>query len=60
MLAALLTTAFFSFSIIFAQRSLTAAGQMRANLGRLVVAVVVLGLYAHTIGTGLSSVSTSW
>ena len=33
---------------------------MRANLGRLVVAVVALGLYAHTIGTGLSSVSTGW
>lgn len=60
MFAALLTTAFFSFSIIFAQRSLTACGQMRANLGRLLVAAIALGLYAHTLGTGFHSASTGW
>ncbi|MCF7688266.1 MAG: DMT family transporter [Cephaloticoccus sp.] len=60
MFAAILTTTFFSFSIIFAHRSLPAAGQMRANLGRLFVAVVALGLYAHIIGTGFSSASTGW
>ncbi|MBP6507409.1 MAG: DMT family transporter [Opitutaceae bacterium] len=60
MFAALLTTAFFSFSILFAQRSLTACGQMRANLGRLLVAVLALGLYAHTCGTGFRSASTGW
>jgi len=60
MFAAILTTTFFSFSIIFAHRSLPAAGQMRANLGRLVVAAIALGLYAHIVGTGFHSASTSW
>jgi len=43
MIAALLTTSFFAFSIIFAQRSLTQAGQLQANIGRLIVAALALG-----------------
>ena len=60
MFAAILTSTFFSFSIVFAHRSIPAAGQMRANLGRLIVAAIALGLYAHTIGTGFHSASTGW
>jgi len=60
MFAATLATGFFALSIIFAQRSLPAAGQMRANLGRLVVAALALGLYAHSFGTGFRSASTGW
>ncbi|MBW7896595.1 MAG: DMT family transporter [Opitutaceae bacterium] len=60
MLASLLATIFFAFSIIFAHRSLQAVGQMRANVGRLGVAAVALALYAHTLGTGFQSASTPW
>ncbi|MCC6415731.1 MAG: DMT family transporter [Opitutaceae bacterium] len=60
MFAALLTTACFSFSVIFAQRSIAAVGQVRANLGRLLVAAFILGLYAHTIGTGFHNAATGW
>ena len=60
MIAALLTTSFFALSIIFAQRSLTQAGQLQANIGRLIVAALALGIYAHTVGTGFRSASTGW
>ncbi len=52
MLGAFLTTVFFSLSMIFAHRSIKAVGLTRANLGRLVVAMICLGAYAHTIGGG--------
>lgn len=60
MFAALLTTACFAFSVIFAQRSIAAAGQMRANLVRLLIAALILGLYAHTVGTSFRNASTGW
>ena len=43
MVAAFLTTLFFSLSTIFANRSLRAVGATRANLGRLLFAALVLG-----------------
>jgi drug/metabolite transporter (DMT)-like permease len=60
MLAAFLTTIFFSFSAIFANRSIRAVGATRANLGRLVVAVVCLGIYAHTSGLGFAGAGRDW
>ncbi len=60
MLGALLTTVFFSFSAIFANRSIRAVGRMRANLGRLIVALVLLGAYAHIVGGGLSGAGRDW
>ncbi|MFI5355856.1 MAG: DMT family transporter [Opitutales bacterium] len=60
MLGATLTSVFFALSITLAQRSLKELGQMRANLGRLLVAALALGIYAHTAGTGFRSVSTGW
>ena len=57
---AFLTTIFFSLSVIFANRSITAVGPTRANLGRLLVAVVCLGLYAHTFGSGLGGAGYHW
>lgn len=60
MLAAFLATFLFAISIVFANRSVRASGARRANLGRLLVAVVALGLYAHTFGTGFASASTPW
>jgi len=52
MLGAFLTTICFSLSAIFANRSIRAVGLTRANLGRLLFALLVLGLYAHTFGQG--------
>jgi len=60
MFAAFLTTIFFSLSAIFANRSIKAVGSTRANLGRLLVAALVLGIYAHTVGHGLSGSATPW
>lgn len=60
MLAAFLTTVFFSLSAIFANRSIRAVGATQANLGRLLVAAVLLGIYAHSFGHGLSGVAVPW
>jgi drug/metabolite transporter (DMT)-like permease len=60
MFAASLATLFFAISIIYANRSVRACGARTANLGRLGVAIVLLGLFAHTFGTGFTSVSTPW
>lgn len=60
MLGAFLTTIFFSLSVIFAHRSITAVGLTRANLGRLLVAVVCLGAYAHVFGHGLGGAGRNW
>jgi len=60
MLGAFLTTIFFSLSVIFANRSITAVGITRANLGRLLVAVVCLGAYAHSFGGGLGGAGCRW
>lgn len=60
MIGALLTTVFFSLSVIFANRSIRAVGAVRANLGRLLFAVVVLGAYAHTAGGGMAGAGRDW
>lgn len=60
MLAAFLTTIFFSLSAIFANRSIAVVGPVRANLGRLCVALIVLAAYAHTVGGGLSGAGRNW
>lgn len=60
MFAAVLTTVFFALSAAFAHRSIRAVGATRANLGRLLVAVVCLGVYAHTLGGGLTGPGRDW
>lgn len=60
MLGAFLTTIFFSLSAIFANRSIRAVGATRANLGRLVVALVFLGAYAHSLGHSLGGAGRDW
>lgn len=60
MLGAFLTTVFFSLSVIFANRSIRAVGLTRANLGRLVVALVCLGAWAHLFGGGLGGAGRNW
>ncbi len=60
MLGAFLTTIFFSLSVIFANRSIAVVGTTRANLGRLLVALVLLGIYAHVWGGGLGGAGCRW
>jgi len=60
MLGAFLTTIFFSLSTIFANRLITAVGITRANLGRLLVALVCLGALAHGLGRGLGGAGRNW
>jgi drug/metabolite transporter (DMT)-like permease len=60
MFAAFLAAFFFALNATCASHSVRAIGSMRANLSRLVVAVVILGLFAHTVGHGFSSASLWW
>lgn len=60
MLPAFLTTIFFALSAIFANRSLRAVGVTRANLGRLLIAALLLGTYAHIAGGGLNGAGRNW
>jgi drug/metabolite transporter (DMT)-like permease len=49
MLGAFLTTIFFSFSSIAANRSIRVVGMARANIVRLAIALVCLGSWAHLV-----------
>ncbi len=60
MLASFLAAFFFALNATCASHSVRANGQARANLGRLVVAAIVLGLFAHTVGAGFASASLPW
>jgi drug/metabolite transporter (DMT)-like permease len=53
MLPAILTTLLWSCSAISAARSARIVGGARANLARMLVAAVLLGICAHTAGRGL-------
>ncbi len=54
MLPALLTTILFSISAVCAQRTSKVLGGVEANFWRIVVATVLLALWAHTAGQGLA------
>lgn len=54
MLASFLTTILFSVSVVCATRSAKLLGGTEANFWRLAVATVLLGIWAHTLGQGLS------
>jgi drug/metabolite transporter (DMT)-like permease len=60
MVASFLAAFFFALNATCANHSVRANGQARANLGRLLVAACVLGLFAHTVGTGFTSASVPW
>ena len=53
MIAALLTTFLFSLTAVFATQSAHALGPEKANLGRLLVALILLGTWSHLFGGGL-------
>jgi drug/metabolite transporter (DMT)-like permease len=58
--AAFLAAFFFALNATCANHSIRALGSPRANVSRLVIGAVVLGLFAHTFGTGFSSAGTAW
>jgi drug/metabolite transporter (DMT)-like permease len=60
MLASFLAASFFALNATCASHSVRLSGTARANLGRLIVAACVLGLFSHTLGHGFSSASTGW
>jgi drug/metabolite transporter (DMT)-like permease len=60
MLFAFATTILFSFSAVFATRSIRTLGPIRANFARLLVACVLLGLFAHTAGHGVRGSAFWW
>jgi drug/metabolite transporter (DMT)-like permease len=60
MFAAVLTTVFFSISVIFASRSAKVIGGPRANAGRITVALCFLALWAHAFGKGVAGASLPW
>jgi drug/metabolite transporter (DMT)-like permease len=60
MVASFLAAFFFALNATCASHSVRANGQVRANIGRLIVAVVALGLFAHTLGGGFTSASVGW
>lgn len=60
MVFAFATTVLFSFSAVFATRSIRTLGSIRANFARLVVACVLLGAFAHTAGHGVRGPAFWW
>jgi drug/metabolite transporter (DMT)-like permease len=60
MLASFLASFFFALNATCASHSVRTLGPARANLGRLVVATVMLGTFAHGFGGGFSSASVPW
>ncbi len=60
LLPSFLTTIFFSLSVIFAARSSRLLGTRTANLGRIVVATFLLGIWAHGVGQGLHGPAFRW
>ncbi len=60
MLFAFLTTILWSFSAIFARRLVDTLGSTLANFSRLILATVLLGLWAFTAGHGIAGDGFRW
>ena len=60
MIAAFLATWLFALSSVAAKRSVLLLGSSTANLVRIVLAALLLGVYAHTFGAGLHGVALGW
>lgn len=57
---AVLTTVLWSLSTVLANKSQQAVGPMRANLGRLLLALIFLGAWALSFGGGLGGAGRDW
>jgi drug/metabolite transporter (DMT)-like permease len=60
MIPAFLAAFFFALNATCATHNVRGMGVAPANLGRLIVAALVLGLFAHTAGGGFTSASLGW
>jgi drug/metabolite transporter (DMT)-like permease len=60
MLPSVLATFLFSASVLFASRSAKLLGSMQANLSRLLLAMVLLGIWAHGFGGGWRGPALPW
>ena len=60
MIGALGTTLCFALTAVFANRAAQQLGSTAANLYRLVLAALVLGVWAHTAGLGLGGGAFAW
>lgn len=60
MIPALLTTLLWSCSSVCAARSAKLVGGSTANLLRMLIAAILLGIWAHTFGHGLGSSARWW
>jgi len=60
MIGALGTTLFFALTAVFANRAATQLGSLTANFWRLLLALVLLGLWAHLGGMGLQGTGRMW
>jgi drug/metabolite transporter (DMT)-like permease len=60
MLGALITTLCFAVTPVFANRAAHRLGSTTANLWRLLIATVLLGLWAHLFGRGFGGTAVWW
>lgn len=60
MLPALLTTVLFAISAVSANRSTRLLGGLQANFWRITLATLLLAVWAHTAGAGLSGKAFPW
>jgi drug/metabolite transporter (DMT)-like permease len=60
MLPSVFATFLFSASVLFASRSAKLLGSMQANVSRLVLAMVLLGIWAHGFGGGWGGPALPW
>jgi drug/metabolite transporter (DMT)-like permease len=60
MVASLLTALFWALSMVFASRSARVFGGPIANMGRMIIALILLGCWAHFHGAGLRGASLPW
>ncbi len=60
MIPSFLAALFFALTTTCASHSVRRLGPVTANLGRLVIAALLLGLFAHTLGHGFTSASVGW
>jgi drug/metabolite transporter (DMT)-like permease len=60
MTGAFLTLFFFAVTAVFAGRAAVLVGPVHANFARLLLAVLLLGTWAHSAGMGLGGVSFLW
>jgi drug/metabolite transporter (DMT)-like permease len=60
MIGAIATLLFFAFTAVFANRSASLLGPLPANALRLLLASLILGIWAHAVGLGLGGASLGW